>query len=71
MIPFFIDLPYLEPMVDVFRLDEFRFKSYPQEPQLQEQNSNVTGIRWPHCECLRSDQTIRRKCQLLAKDLKH
>lgn len=27
MIPFLIDLPYLEPMVDVFRLDEFRFKS--------------------------------------------
>jgi hypothetical protein len=36
MIPLFIDFPYLEPMVEMFRLQELRFSSYPQEPQLHE-----------------------------------
>ena len=38
MIPRFIDLPYLEPMVDVLRLEELKFSSYPQAPQLHEVN---------------------------------
>ncbi len=36
MIPLFIDFPYLEPMVEMFQLQELRFSSYPQEPQLHE-----------------------------------
>lgn len=38
MIPRFIDLPYLEPMVDVLRLTELKFSLYPQAPQLYEIN---------------------------------
>ena len=40
MIPRFIDLPYLEPMVDVLRLIELKFSSYPQAPQLYEIKQN-------------------------------
>lgn len=36
MIPRFMDFPYLEPIVEVFRLEELKFNSYPQVPQLQQ-----------------------------------
>lgn len=35
MIPRFMDFPYFDPMDVVFRFEEDRFSSYPQEPQLQ------------------------------------
>ena len=34
MIPRLMDFPYLEPIFEVFRLEEVRFSSYPQAPQL-------------------------------------
>ena len=44
MIPLFIDFPYLEPMVEVFRLQELRFSSYPQEPQLHKSDCIVIAM---------------------------
>lgn len=41
MIPFFIDFPYFDPIVDVLREDELKFRSNPQEPQLYEDKDNA------------------------------
>lgn len=41
IIPFFMDFPYLEPMEAVLRLDELRFSSYPQLPQLHKQTNRA------------------------------
>lgn len=69
MIPFFMDLPYLEPMVEVFREEELRFRSYPQLPQLREREVLIIRGRakyffFPSCELHRS----KGKKKSLARD---
>lgn len=43
--PFFMDLRYLEPISDVIRLEDARFRGYPHEPQLFQRNRNKISTK--------------------------
>jgi hypothetical protein len=45
MIPLFMDFPYLEPIDEVFRLEELKFNSYPQIPQLHQSSFNFLRLK--------------------------